>query len=379
MVSTTVFIRSIRSAMILRLYYVKDVSLKTKILGASPNLYIRPLQSRFHAISNRHISSTRLYYSRQPWGRNIPYDPAEARNAKPLATWDQIYSILTRRTAKWFYSVATFGTVIFYVTHLETVPASGRTRFMFFTAKDAEEEGKRIYQTIMRESKNAILPPTDARTRQVNRVLRRLITANSLEHIDWEVNVIYSNEKNAFVIPGGKVFIMSGILPIAQTDAGLASVLSHEIAHGIANHQAERMSSSFLIIWPLRIALFFCFDIWTGGILGNLLLEYGVNRPASRTQEREADYIGLMMMAKACYDPGAAVVFWKRIEQLEKAHGKLDLTWLSTHPSTTSRAELIKKWLPRAEAVREKNNCATTNRYYEGFRPLFQPVTYYPI
>ncbi|TQS37268.1 hypothetical protein Golomagni_02263 [Golovinomyces magnicellulatus] len=332
-----------------------------RVTLTSPYLKAR---SFFHTRASYRLSS------RQP-GR---YDPDKAQRAKPLVTGNQISNILTHRYAKCIYVFIVGGAVIFYVKHLETAPVSGRRRFMYFTDADAEEEGQILYDNIMQECRHAVLPPWDQRTQQVNRVMKRLITASGLAHIEWEVNVISSNAPNAFVIPGGKVFVMSGILPVAQTDAGLAAVLSHEIAHGIASHQAERMSSAIMIIWPLRVLFFLFFDIWSGGILGNLLLEFGLNRPASRTQEREADFIGLIMMAKACYDPKAAVNFWKRMKILEAAQGKRDFPWLSTHPSTDSRAELISKWLPIAEDVRAKTDCSIIRRYTDRFIPT---IDYY--
>ncbi|KAI6248293.1 Mitochondrial metalloendopeptidase OMA1 [Erysiphe necator] len=300
---------------------------------------------------------------RSSWNEPVPYDPVKLQKAKPFLTSKQISKTLLHKYAIYIYIVTIGGATAFYIQHLETAPVSGRRRFMYFTEADAEEEGKLLYVNLMQTWQHAILPPWDRRTRQVNRVMNRLIKSCGLEHIDWEVNVVLSHELNAFVLPGGKVFVMSGILSIAETDAGLASVLSHEIAHGLASHQAERMSNAFLIIWPLRIVFLLFFDIFTGGVLGNLLLEFGLNRPASRTQEREADYIGLMMMARACYDPRAALVLWKRMEQVEAAHGKYEFPWLSTHPSTTSRTELIQKWLPTAYAIREKTDCSKFKKY----------------
>ncbi|RKF55859.1 Mitochondrial metalloendopeptidase OMA1 [Golovinomyces cichoracearum] len=337
-------------------------------LNSRSRCYLRHVTLNSPWLKVRPISHTAASYSlpsRQP-GR---FDPVEAQRAKPLITGNQISNILTHRYAKCIYVFIAGGAVIFYFKHLETAPVSGRRRFMYFTDADAEEEGQILYDSIMQEFRHAILPSWDQRTQQVNRVMKRLVTASGLAHIEWEVNVISSNAPNAFVIPGGKVFVMSGILPIAQTDAGLAAVLSHEIAHGIASHQAERMSSAIMIIWPLRVLFFLFFDIWSFGLLGNFLLEFGLNRPASRTQEREADFIGLVMMAKACYDPKAAVNFWRRMEMLEAAQGKQELPWLSTHPSTASRVELINKWLPIAEAVRAKTDCSIIRRYTDRFIP----------
>ncbi|KAI0994926.1 hypothetical protein K3495_g13255 [Podosphaera aphanis] len=277
------------------------------------------------------------------------FDPDKARKAKPYITLNGVYNILKHRNTKWIGLIAVGGASIFYYQRLEEVPLSRRTRFMYFTEEDALKEGRQAYQEIMQRSGNAILPPSDWRTRKVERVMGRLIEAWDLQHVDWEINVILSNEVNAFVIPGGKVFVHSGILPIAETDSALAAVLSHELAHSILRHHAERMSSQILIIWPLRFAFFWLFDVWSGGIFGNLLLEFGINRPASRVQEMEADHLGLMIMASACYDPKAALIFWKRVKMIEQAQKINDISWLSTHPSSGSRAQSIQKWLPAAE------------------------------
>lgn len=140
-------------------------------------------------------------------------------------------------------------------------------------------------------------------------------------------------EMNAFVLPGGKVFVYSGILPIAANDDMLAAILGHEIAHNVAKHQAEGLSS-MVILAPIRFAFTWLdytgYTFGLGRFLGDLALEFGLMMPASRKQESEADYIGLMMMAKACYDPKAAVKVWQRMEAAKES----DIPqWLSTHPS----------------------------------------------
>ncbi len=143
---------------------------------------------------------------------------------------------------------------------------------------------------------------------------------------------------NAFVLPGGKVFVYSGILPICRNDSGLAAVLSHEISHNLCQHAAERMSSTIMIqpiIWGLMY-LDFYFTGTVGGLgsyLGSLLLDLGVMRPASRQQESEADYVGLMLMAQSCYDPKEAVGLWERMELAQR---EAPPEWLSTHPSVSS-------------------------------------------
>ena len=172
---------------------------------------------------------------------------------------------------------------------------------------------------------------------------------------------------NAFVIPGGKVFVYSGILPIAQTDDGLAAILGHEIAHNLARHQAESMSS-MVILAPIRwFFIFLDYSGYTGGlgrVFGDLALDFGLSRPASRKQESEADYIGLMMMAKSCYDPNAAVGVWQR---MQAADANAIPEWISTHPSNEHRIERMQGWLEKAEREREESGCAVTLSYSKDF------------
>lgn len=138
---------------------------------------------------------------------------------------------------------------------------------------------------------------------------------------------------NAFVLPGGKVFVFSGIFPVCRDNDGLAAVLGHEIAHNIAQHAAEKMSQMVLfqpVVWVLMYLDATGMTFGLGRVLGSLMIELGFMRPSSREQESEADHIGLMLMAEACYDPRGAIGFWER---MEKAQTGAPPEWLSTHPS----------------------------------------------
>jgi len=142
------------------------------------------------------------------------------------------------------------------------------------------------------------------------------------------------------------------MLPICGDEDGLAAVMSHEIAHSVARHSAERMSKSILVIAALFIV---ALSIGDPGPLGRILMDLLYLRPGSRKQEAEADYIGLMMMAQACYNPGKAVNLWER---MEKAQEFAPPQFLSTHPSNSSRIENIKGWLPEARDKREIGDCS---------------------
>lgn len=226
---------------------------------------------------------------------------------------------------------------------------SGRRRFNCYSDANVEAQGDMMYEKLMREQRAAILPAYDPRVQMVRRVMDRLVPVSGLADSKWELHVLQSDgiyglpfhrpllmglaEVNAFVLPGGKVFVYSGLLPIAQDDDGLAAVLGHEIAHNVARHSAEQLSSLVLLA-PIRWSLIYLdYSGVTGGlgrILGEFAMQFGLTMPASRKQESEADYIGLMIMSKACYNPKAAVSLWERMEAANASNGP---GWLSTHPT----------------------------------------------
>ncbi|RDW91109.1 hypothetical protein BP5796_02274 [Coleophoma crateriformis] len=309
-------------------------------------------------------------------GRVLRYDPQRVHGAKPLITVEQLQNFGRSPQTKIIVVVIAGAGAIFYYSNLETVPVSGRRRFNCYSEASVEQEGQLLYQKIMMDAQQqgALVPSWDRRSKMVERVMQRLIPASGLEHVNWEVHVIRSNEKNAFVIPGGKVFVYSGILPICQNDDGLATVLSHEISHNLAQHQAEQMSSMVLFT-PFR----YLFTVigaslglyGLGQFLGDLALDLGFARPASRQQESEADYIGLMMMAKACYDPRAAVGLWQRMAQ---AQADEPPEWVSTHPSNETRVAQMMKWLDKAEEERMESGCATTFGYQRDFKTVIDSL-----
>jgi len=167
----------------------------------------------------------------------------------------------------------------------------------------------------------------------------------------WEFNLVESEEANAWCMPGGKVVVYSGILPIAQDESGLAVVLSHEIAHAIAKHGDERMSqglltelggfalSTALETKPEKTKALWMTAFGVGSNLGIIL-------PYSRLHENEADHLGLIFMAMAGYDPNRAVAFWERMAQQKK--GAVSPEFLSTHPSDQTRINKILVTVPEA-------------------------------
>lgn len=181
-----------------------------------------------------------------------------------------------------------------------------------------------------------------------------------LNDYQWDYNLVKSPEVNAWCMPGGKIVIYSGILPITKTEAGLAAVMGHEVAHALANHGQQRMSAAQIE--------------QLGAVAGNLALAnnpknqqlfnaaYGVGSavgvmlPFSRSHESEADQIGLLLMAIAGYEPMAAADLWERMKAQESGTPP---EFLSTHPSSTTRINNIRSWAPNAKE--EARKFGTTN------------------
>ncbi|KAF2677895.1 mitochondrial metalloendopeptidase OMA1 [Lentithecium fluviatile CBS 122367] len=255
----------------------------------------------------------------------------------------------------------------FYLYNLEEVPVSGRRRFNIISPSLEEYIGKSTVEQVKEEYRGRFLPEYDPRVKQVKRVLARLLPLAQrlgLQDMQWEVHVIDGPEQNAFVAPGGKVFVFTGILPLCRNEDGIAAVLGHEIAHVVAHHTAERMSQSPLIL--IGMALLLSFDFSFG--LSKLLLDAFLAWPASRKQEAEADHIGLLMMAEGCYRPEAAMEFWNRMEKLGQ-QGPPQI--LSTHPSHQNREAQIREWLPQAHQKAADSDCHAMSDYANQFSAAF--------
>ncbi|PGH02494.1 T-complex protein 1, theta subunit [Helicocarpus griseus UAMH5409] len=243
---------------------------------------------------------------------------------------------------------------------------TGRRRFNCIPNDLEMQMGQQTYEMTREEYRGRILPESHPLVRYVDGVFRQLILAGQpqlgaedemLKTLKWKVHVIDSPEKNAFALPGGNVFVFTGILPICKDKDGLAAVLGHEIAHVLAHHPGERLSSSIVVI-VAAMAASFLFDV--SGNMSRMVLNLMLSLPNSRTQETEADEIGLMMMAKSCFRPEAAAGLWARMHQAEKNEPP---QLLSTHPSSRRRMETIQRWLPQANTVYDDNGCGFTGRY----------------
>lgn len=238
------------------------------------------------------------------------------------------------------------------------VPLTGRRQLSLVTDADMFATSLVQYDQFLKENK---LSTNQTETNLVKRVGNRIQNAvtvyfaqnnlsQELNGFAWEFNLIESEEVNAWCMPGGKVAVYSGMLPVTQNESGLAVVIAHEIAHAVAKHSNERMSQALLAQLggqTLAVALQEkpqqTQQIWM--TVFGLGVQLGAVLPYSRLQEGEADHLGLIFMAMAGYDPNSAVVFWQRMSQ--KA-GPKPPEFLSTHPSDKNRIRKIKSEITEA-------------------------------
>ncbi|KAL9097383.1 MAG: hypothetical protein Q9165_000278 [Trypethelium subeluteriae] len=245
---------------------------------------------------------------------------------------------------------------------------SGRRRFNIISPDEEKSFAQQQYRQIIQEYRGRILPNGNPTVRTVRHVMEQLLPAVGMDELNWEVYVIDSEEKNAFVIPGGKVFVFTGILPVANNESRLATVLAHEIAHTLAHHTAERLSSSLAVYMPL---IWICNLLGIPDIVSQLGVDLVLTKPGSRTQEAEADYIGMMLMAQACFEPEAAVELWEAMEREERKRGGVPPQFLSTHPSSLNRIQHVKEWMAEARQKQAESDCSGTLGYAQEFRKAF--------
>jgi predicted Zn-dependent protease len=240
------------------------------------------------------------------------------------------------------------GVVLLRDTHKQTTPVTARTQHVALSDAQQTQLGNQQYAKTLREDRADIVS-SGPEYREVRRVAARIeaVAGRDKPAFHWRVTLLRKNEANAYCLPGGKIVVYTGILPVTRNDSALATVLGHEVAHATAEHAAERIERQHLT----RIAA----AIIAGGVAFTprqylrvaALLGAADTLPFSRSQESEADHIGLVYMARAGYQPRQAVAFWKRMQQASKGNAPPEI--LSDHPSDAHRIDRIEKWLPEAE------------------------------
>ncbi len=265
-------------------------------------------------------------------------------------------------------------TALFAVVACQKVPITGRNQLMLINSKELLPMSFSSYREVLDSSKvlrsGAQVDMVKRAGQRIKKSVEDYLRANNysqaIEGFQWEFNVIENKTINAWCMPGGKVVFYTGILPLCQDETGVAVVMGHEISHAIASHGAERMSQGLLAQGALAAG-----QVGLGAAMSNKPREtqatwmglYGLAAPAaasvgyilpnSRNQESEADRLGLTFMAMAGYDPRAAVDFWQRMAQA--SNGQKPPQWLSTHPADNTRIRDLKKLMPDAVAIYNKN------------------------
>ena len=230
-----------------------------------------------------------------------------------------------------------------------SVPISGRSQFLLTTESYENELGVDAYEEYKKEypvSKNREY------TQALDRCGNAIKSVAGQDDFAWEFTVLDSEIKNAFCLPGGKVAVYSGIMDDMNNEAELAFVVAHEIGHAIARHGGEKMTRSIMqSVGAVLVSSIFDNEL-IDAVYGTGT-ELGVMLPYSRSNESEADAIGLILMARAGYDPSASYTFWKRFTNNGEGSSKLE-TILSTHPCDSDRIAAMEANEPAARAEYER-------------------------
>lgn len=254
---------------------------------------------------------------------------------------------------------------VFLICSCATNPVTGKKGLNFVSNSELFPSSFQQYNTFLKESK-VISGTADAKKVEnvgmrikaaAEKYLTYLGQSQYLKDYRWEYKLVENKEVNAWCLPGGKIVVYSGILPITQNDAGLATVMGHEVSHALANHGAQRMSAAQLQqLGAVGVA------VATGSQSAEnqqmwqkyygLGSEVGVMLPFSRSNESEADKIGLTLMAIAGYNPDDSIAFWTRMSA--KSGGQGTPEFLSTHPSDATRIANLKSLIPQAKATAAK-------------------------
>jgi metalloendopeptidase OMA1, mitochondrial len=245
------------------------------------------------------------------------------------------------------------------LTGCATAPETGRSQLLLVDSAQETKLGLQAFQDIKAKTPISRDPKKNAELQSVG---QRIARVAKLPNARWEF-VLFDDPKqaNAFALPGGKVGIYTGILPVTQNEAGLATVIGHEIAHAAARHGAERMSQSLAVQVGGGVLSAALGASGYGGVSRDVAMQayglgtqVGVLLPYSRTQELEADRIGLLYMARAGFDPREAVAFWQRFQAHNTKRAGGTPEFLSTHPLDNNRIAKLKELLPEALAEYER-------------------------
>jgi predicted Zn-dependent protease len=256
-----------------------------------------------------------------------------------------------------FLSYVGCGCSGFILNNCSTTPITDRRQLKIIPEASLNAQAAQIYEKVKEKEKmsddikslNEIKDIGKRMENSISEYFYRTGIDDPTINFDWEYILIDNKKvKNAWCMPGGKIAIYTGILDVTKNTNGLASVMGHEIAHAVAKHSVERASRGMLLNTSTQL-----FDIFSGGKLSNinritgmntvgLLSQIGIMNPFSRTQETEADYLGMIFASLSGFDIRETKKLWERMKQANK--GKEPPQFMNTHPSSSKRIEDLKKW-----------------------------------
>lgn len=269
---------------------------------------------------------------------------------------------MERRHIKWLPIVAAalFLAYQYFSSERFVNPETGRASHVGMSPQQEAALGIQTYQTVLQQAEPVTSGPEFEMVRRVASRLTRA-TGQAGANFEWQESLIRDDKANAFCLPGGKIVVYTGILPIAQNEAALATVLGHEMAHATSRHGAQRvlqqnLTQTFMTGVAVSISdMDYDKQRAVMGALG-AGAQFGVLMPFSRKHESEADAIGLHYMARAGYDPRESIGFWQRMESAGRAQPP---EFLSTHPSHGARIQQLEAEMPKA--LQEFNAAAQGN------------------
>ena len=240
-----------------------------------------------------------------------------------------------------------------------TVPITERRQLSIIPESVLNRQAAAAYEKIRNKSKlsddKKTLNKIKTIGKKIEEAVNQYFIKNNLDNptssFDWDYILIDNDKiKNAWCMPGGKIAVYSGLLPITKNDDGLAAVMGHEVAHAVAKHSIERASRGVLVNIGTAAV-----DIASGGALSRtsratgvnvsgMLRKFGIDNPFNRKQECEADYLGLIFSSVSGFEIRETILIWERMQKAQK--GKNIPEWMSTHPSTKKRISSLNKWIP---------------------------------
>lgn len=292
------------------------------------------------------------------WWRRLPQKKRDAF-AKRMIRYKYIFYFLGGTMGS--------GAVLFYVLHLEEAPITKRRRLMILSEAEVEHFVKEERDNYISAFKDALVPPSSPVYVYVKEVVQRLLSTRvteDMETIHWKLYLVHSDVFNAFVLPSGEIFVFTGLVSSMKSRDELAIILAHEISHALLKHGAEGLShhgvtevislAAISAIWALTQSAYLSMLIQQ---IHNSLMTIFFNLPYSRKLELEADEVGMMIAAKACFDPRAGPALWDRLHQLQSAGESDGVEYFSTHPAHKRRRNYLEALLPSAHAVSHASQC----------------------